>query len=157
MLVEQISAEIDTIAHLAAQQIADRPAKRLASKIQAGHLDRAKGTRRRLELALPQRRAQIAAPARATRPDRRLKRCQLERIAPDHQITHRQQVIRHRLATVGLADAGGAVIADDLDDCAQGVGRVQAHGGAQRRVAKRDRGDAVIDDFHYSSVIGVKG
>ena len=82
-----------------------------------------------------------------------LQRRQLERIAPDHQVAHRPQIVHHRAAAVCLADAGDAVVADDLDDRAQRLGRVQSGRRSQRRVAERDRRDAVIDDFHHNSPV----
>jgi hypothetical protein len=106
-----------------------------------------------LELTFPQILAARLNPAPAARPDRVLQRGELKRIAPDHQIAHRLQIGCHSRAAVRLADTGDAVVADDLDDRAKSVGRVQPRSSAQRRVAESDRRDAVFDDLHVSPII----
>ena len=47
-----------------------------------------------------------------------------------------------------LADAGDAIVGHQLDDRAQCIGRVQAGGVEQGRIADRDRRDPHLDDLH---------
>ena len=80
---------------------------------------------------------------------------QLKRIAADHQITHRQQIVHHRTAALCLADAADAVVADHFYDRSQRPGRVETGRRPQRWVAECDRRDTIIGYFHCSSHSGL--
>ena len=150
VLVEQVGAEGHALAHLAAQQIAYRAVRRLANHIEAGNLDCAKGARWRTKLALP---GLVGAIATRITPDRIFQRGKLPGVAADHQIAHGLQVVHYGRAAVRFAYAGGAVVGHQLDNRAQGVGRVQAKGRAQRWVAKGDRRHAIFYNLHRVSYI----
>jgi len=81
----------------------------------------------------------------------------MERIAAHHQVTDGFQVGDDICAAGKFAQAIDTVVADYLDDHAQGVGGVQAGGVQQRRIGDGDRGDVKVGDTHGEVVLAQPG
>ncbi len=144
-LVEQVGAERQGRAHGAAEQLVQRALKQLCLQVEQGDFEGRHGGGARL-VAL------------------RRKRSRRVRIAVDRCIhdagqgvgvehVHARQLRRNALqvgeclqVAVTLTQPDAAIGGFDLDDAAQRPGFVHAGDVEQRRVAKRDRGDAHSGD-----------
>ena len=143
-LVEQVGAERHRVAHLAAEQVGDRPADRVALDVQAGDLERGEhlvgGARRGDHARGAYRARRHRAAARAMS---RANGVEREHVQPDDGLARPpRRRAKVRGVGVGLAEADQAGVGIELDDGAQRVRLVHADGVQQRRVDERHRGDA---------------
>ena len=146
-LVEQVRAERHRVADRAAEQVGDRPARRVALHVEAGDLERREhlvdGAGRGDHAGRAHSRESVAAEPVG---DRRPNRVEREHVQTRDGLRSGVQPRQVRLVGVGLAEADQSGVRVELDDGAQRVRLVHADGVEQRRVDERDRRDAGARD-----------
>ena len=147
IFVEEVGGKRHAITKGAAEQIDDRSPDRLAHQVITGDFDSAADVHP--GPLIPRRRAAIVGYRQ--RFQGAVDGVQMPRIQADETLGCQFEGGAGRLAAGDLAPAGEAVIADDFEDEAQGVGRVQAGRVEQGRVRHGDGGDVDVADLHVNS------
>ena len=118
--VKEIGRELDRVADRAADELAEAPAGRAATGIEAGQLD-PRVTAHAQRLQLP---GELAVG---------------EGVLADDDFSARSRAAVTSCAAVGLADPDDSPLGPQLDHIAEKVRPMAAAGRQQRRVGKRDR------------------
>ena len=147
VLEKEVGGEGNALAHCAAQQVHDRPARGLAHQVETRDLDRAEDQRHLSPVP--------GCAVRASRPGRpeglieRLRqRIEMERVAAEDDGSRSLQSGRDLRAAGHFAQAIQTIVRRQLDDRAQRERGVQAGRVEQRRIADGDGGDVHLVDTH---------